>query len=187
LLGRLDGPTSGALAFGLACGAPLAVQASVPWNDVGPVYGDYLDGSRSLRELWDVTNAEEWRGAMTALLTGGSAEPGAAEAYAERLRADGLPAVRDTSAHALGRAVHLARWGLEARLCDQATAERLIIEAGERCGDRYGSWAELSAAWALGQALRLGDEGYDAALTVHSVLTEATDGPWQTIPWDHAD
>ena len=78
----------------------------------------------------------------------------------------------------------MARWGLEARFCDQVTAERLISEAGERCRRRYGSWAELSAAWALGQALRLGDEGYDAALAAHRTLTEADGGPWQIVPWE---
>jgi hypothetical protein len=159
------------------------------------VYGDYIGGLRSLRDLWDVTNAEEWRGTMNALLAGAGHGPDAPPdldervgRYEERLRADGLPPldgpVRDTSAHALGRAVHMARWGLEAHFCDQVTAERLITEAGERCRRRYGSWAELSAAWALGQALRLGDEGYDAALAAHRTLTGAAGGPWQTLPWE---
>jgi hypothetical protein len=194
LLARIDGPADEALAFGLACGAPLAVQASVPWNDTGPVYGDYIGGLRSLRDLWDVSNAEEWQGTMNALLGGAGHDPDAPPdlderiaRYEERLRADGLPPprgpVRDMSAHDLGRAVHMARRGLEAHFCDQVTAERLITEAGERCRQRYGSWAELSAAWALGQALRLGDEGYDAALAAHRTLTEAADGPWQTVPW----
>jgi hypothetical protein len=68
LLTRLDGPVAGPLAFGLACGALLAVQGAVPWNDVGPVYGDYIGRMRSLRDTWGVTNAEQWRESVDALL-----------------------------------------------------------------------------------------------------------------------
>jgi hypothetical protein len=111
--------------------------------------------------------------------------------YEERFRADGLlppgGIVRGTHAYDLGRAVNMARWGLEAQFCDQVTAERLIIEAGERCRWHYGSWAELSAGYALGRVLRLGEResaGYDSVLAAHRVLTEAPDGPWQTVTWE---
>jgi hypothetical protein len=113
--------------------------------------------------------------------------------YEERFRADGLlpPGgfVRGTQAYDLGRAVNMARWGLEAQFCDQATAERLIIEAGERCRPHYGSWAELSAGYALGRVLRLDGQdsaGYDSVLAAHRVLTDAADGPWQTVAWEPA-
>jgi hypothetical protein len=75
LLTRLDGPAAGPLAFGLACGALLAVQAAAPWNDVGPVYGDYIGRMRSLRDTWGVTNAAQWRERMDTLLSGDGGDP----------------------------------------------------------------------------------------------------------------
>jgi hypothetical protein len=213
----------------------------VPWNDIGPVYGDYVGRMRSLRGTWGVTDAGEWREAMSALLGGDSAgsrtsfvlslrhevarrtgrpvEAGSWREiiqhrcrdrgippetacglldlatrigrYEERFRADGLlPAgghVHSTLAYDLGRAVTMARWGLEAQFCDQATAERLIIGAGERCLRHYASWTALSAGYAMGGALRTaGEESgprYDAALAVHRILTGAAGGPWQTVTW----
>jgi hypothetical protein len=111
--------------------------------------------------------------------------------YEERFRADGLlpPGgyVHSVLGYDLGRAVNMARWGREAHFCGQATAERLIIGAGERCRRHYGSWAALSAGYVLGRVLRFDEERfgtwYDSALAAHRVLAEATDGPWQTLPW----
>jgi hypothetical protein len=112
--------------------------------------------------------------------------------HEERFRADGLlPAdgdVHSVAAYDFGRAVHMARWGREAHFCDQATAERLVISAGEGCRRHYDSWATLSAGYALGQVLR-SDGGefpasYDTALAAHRLLAEAADGPWQTVPWE---
>jgi hypothetical protein len=235
LLTRIDGPDEEALTFGLACGALLAVQSAVPWNDLGPVYGDYLDRMRSLREDWDVTNAEDWLVTMNSLLGEESGDPRATLALAlrheearrtgervgrerwratieawcrdnavppdplldlsetisrheERFRADGLlPAdgdVHSVAAYDFGRAVHMARWGREAHFCDQATAERLVISAGEGCRRQYDSWAALSAGYALGRMLRLNGREYATVLAAHRTLTGAADGPWQTVGWE---
>jgi tetratricopeptide (TPR) repeat protein len=241
LLTRTGGPVEGPLAFGLACGALLAVQGAVPWNDVGLVYEDYLDRMRSLRDMWGITNAEEWLGTMNALLGESGGDPraslvlllrheearrtehrvepdawrraierwcredgvpeetvgallglaGTIGRYEERFRADGLlPAggfVHSTLAYDFGRAVNMVRWGREAQFCDQATAERLVIGAGEQCRRHYGSWEALSAGYVLGRVLRFDDEEfgtwYQSALAAHRVLTEATDGPWQALTW----
>jgi hypothetical protein len=239
LLTRIDGPDDDAVTFGLACGALLAVQGAVPWNDLGVVYGDYLDRMRSLRDSWGVTNAEEWLVTMNSLLGEESSDPRATlvlalrheearrtgqrvgpdgwratvEAwcrdndiapdplldltetigrYEERFRADGLlPAdgdVHSVAAYDFGRAVNMARWGREAHFCDQATAERLVISVGEGCRRHYDSWAALSAGYALGRVLRFDGEEfgtwYATVLAAHRLLTEAADGPWQTVAWE---
>ncbi|WP_163571770.1 DUF1266 domain-containing protein [Fodinicola feengrottensis] len=57
-----------------------------------------------------------------------------------------------------GRAVNVIRWGLAARYCDRAAAERLITQAGELSQATYGSWHEYSLGYALGRVLRF-DEG----------------------------
>jgi hypothetical protein len=239
LLTRIDGSTDEPLTFGLACGALLAVQGAVPWNDIGVVYEDYLDRMRSLRDMWGVTNAEEWLVTMNTLLgeessdrratlvlalrheearrTEGRVEPDhwrrTVEAWCrdndvaadplldltetigrceERFRADGLLPpdgdVHTVAAYDFGRAVNMARWGREAHFCDQATAERLVISAGEGCRRHYDSWAALSAGYALGRVLRFDGEEfgtwYATVLAAHRLLTEATDGPWQTVAWE---
>jgi hypothetical protein len=239
LVSRIDGPREGPLVFGLACAAPIAVHDAVPWNDLGPVYGDYIDRMRTLRDTWGVTDARRWRETVTSLLGGGDprtsfvltlrhdearrtgrpVEPGAwpeiirlrcrehamppetvaglldlaarIGRYEERFRADGLlppdGRVHSTAAHDLARAVTMARWGLEAGFCDEATAEGIVADAGERCRRHYGSWSAVSAGYAMGGVLRAaGEEAgpwYDAALTAHRVLATAAGGPWQTVPW----
>ncbi|WP_051840371.1 DUF1266 domain-containing protein [Streptomyces sp. NRRL F-5126] len=68
LLTRYDGPTSGLLAQALACGAPLAVQGGLVWNDIGDVYDDYALDGQLLRESWGTSTYEEWRARMGVLL-----------------------------------------------------------------------------------------------------------------------
>jgi hypothetical protein len=235
LMARIEGPADDAVTFGLACGAPLAVHGAVPWNDLGVVYGDYLERMRSLREDWGVTNAEDWLVTMNSLLGEEGGDPrttlvlalrheearrtgerpgperwrATIEAwsrdndvppdplleltetigrYEERFRAEALlPAdgdVHSVAAYDFGRAVHMARWGREAHFCDQATAERLVISAGEGCRRHYDSWEALSAGYALGRVLRRGGEEFGAVLAAHRILTEAADGPWQTVGWE---
>ncbi|MBP0462015.1 DUF1266 domain-containing protein [Streptomyces montanisoli] len=68
LLTRYDGPRTGLLAQALACGAPLAVQGGLVWNDIGDVYDDYALDGQLLRESWDTTTYREWRARMDVLL-----------------------------------------------------------------------------------------------------------------------
>lgn len=118
LVTHFGGPLHGPLAQGLACGAPLAVHHSVPWNELGTTFLDHAEDARTLREQWSVTDPASWQQRLDQLLSGqfvpadteaalrargaaGTAKPaeGAAEApevpelvttYEERFRADGL-------------------------------------------------------------------------------------------------
>ncbi|MET9803529.1 DUF1266 domain-containing protein [Streptomyces sp. NPDC006368] len=78
------GPLFGPLAFGLACGAHLAVGNGVPWNEVGTVYREYLGQRRMLRESWGVTDHAGWQRQMAALLDYRNSP--AAPEYALRVR-----------------------------------------------------------------------------------------------------
>ncbi|MFJ8649627.1 DUF1266 domain-containing protein [Streptomyces sp. NPDC093546] len=78
------GPLFGPLAFGLACGAHLAVSNGVPWNEAGTVYVDYVSQRKMLRDSWDITDHQGWRHEMDALLEY-SNSPAAPE-YALRVR-----------------------------------------------------------------------------------------------------
>ncbi|MGA5410434.1 DUF1266 domain-containing protein [Streptomyces lavendulocolor] len=78
------GPLFGPLAFGLACGAHLAVSNGVPWNEAGTVCGDYTSERRRLRRSWDITDHDGWR-RQTAFLLDYSNSPAEPE-YALRVR-----------------------------------------------------------------------------------------------------
>ncbi|MGW2561982.1 DUF1266 domain-containing protein [Streptomyces sp. NPDC001514] len=69
------GPLYGPLAFGLACGAHLAVTNGVPWNEVGTVYLDYLAQRRMLRESWAISDNASWHQQMAALLDYSNSPP----------------------------------------------------------------------------------------------------------------
>jgi hypothetical protein len=111
--------------------------------------------------------------------------------YEARFRADGvLPSdgrVRSALAYDYGRAVNVARWGRGARLATTREAEEAVLRAGELCASAYGSWAELSAGYILGRALRFDEEAfgewYQSALTPHRILTEDPESPWHTVPF----
>lgn len=103
-----------------------------------------------------------------------------------RLRADGLLApdaqVPSIAAWNHARAVNLARWGLVAGYCDRATAELVVLRAGDRCRARYDSWEELSAGYLLGHELGLpSGDGYPAALRAHRLLTIDPASPWRRL------
>ncbi|QHC24644.1 DUF1266 domain-containing protein [Streptomyces sp. GS7] len=110
-------PQHGPVAQGLACGAPLAVHHSVPWNELGTAFLDYAADAQTLREQWSVTDPAGWQQRFDQLL-GGQFVPADTEAalrarhggteeaeapsgdapavpelvgrYEERFRADGL-------------------------------------------------------------------------------------------------
>ncbi len=70
-------PTSAArctvpIAQGLACGAPIAVHHSVPWNELGTAFLDHATDAETLREQWSVTDPAGWQQRLDQLLGGGS-------------------------------------------------------------------------------------------------------------------
>ncbi|MFD7105319.1 DUF1266 domain-containing protein [Streptomyces celluloflavus] len=76
---HLGGPLHGPLAQGLACGAPIAVQHSVPWNELGTAFLDHATDAQTLREQWSVADPASWQQRFDQLL-GGQFVPAEAEA-----------------------------------------------------------------------------------------------------------
>ncbi|MFI6051712.1 DUF1266 domain-containing protein [Streptomyces violascens] len=68
LIGLRHGALRGPLAYGLACGAHLALCNDVPWNEVGSVYQEYTSELRMLRESWDITDRAGWQQQLDFLL-----------------------------------------------------------------------------------------------------------------------
>ncbi|MFD9811817.1 DUF1266 domain-containing protein [Streptomyces sp. NPDC059080] len=184
------GPLHGPLAQGLACGAPLAVHHSVPWNELGTAFLDHASDAQTLREQWSVTDPASWQERLEQLL-GGRFLPAETEAalrarrdgdaseqdgeagvpelvtrYEERFRTDGLlPAdgcVDSVLALDLTHAVNLVRWGLGARLCAPPQAEQAVQRAGALAREAYGSWEGYAAGYALGRMLAF-DNGWFGA------------------------
>ncbi|TDC46719.1 DUF1266 domain-containing protein [Actinomadura sp. KC345] len=111
--------------------------------------------------------------------------------YEARFRADGLlkPDGRIESVYGydFGRAVNMARWGLNAGYCEAEEAEKCVLTAGGRAGQVYSSWGSFSAGYVLGRMLRF-DEGefgewYKRSLAGHRVLAEDPDSPWRRMAW----
>ncbi|MFI1158776.1 DUF1266 domain-containing protein [Streptomyces sioyaensis] len=90
LVTHFGGPLHGPLAQGLACGAPIAVHHSVPWNELGTAFLDHAADAETLRAQWSVTDPAGWQQRLDQLL-GGQFVPAQTEA-ALRARARG----RDT-------------------------------------------------------------------------------------------
>ncbi|MFE7571778.1 DUF1266 domain-containing protein [Streptomyces sp. NPDC057539] len=89
LIALRHGPLHGPLAYGLACGAHLAVGNGVPWNEVGTAYHDYTEEVALLRDSWDVTERTGWQRELNALLDARNSppEPDFALRVREELRA----------------------------------------------------------------------------------------------------
>ncbi|RFU36929.1 DUF1266 domain-containing protein, partial [Actinomadura logoneensis] len=111
--------------------------------------------------------------------------------YEERFRADGLLRphghVADVDAYDYGRAVNVARWGVNAGLCDADTALDCTLTAGYRAYRTYDSWEEFSAAYILGRMLQF-DEGefgelYLQSLEGHRILMTEPASPWRLMAW----
>ncbi|MCZ0973066.1 DUF1266 domain-containing protein [Streptomyces albulus] len=64
------GPLHGPVARGLACGAPLAVHHSVPWNELGTAFLDYSTDAETLRAQWSVGDPVSWQQRFEQLLGG---------------------------------------------------------------------------------------------------------------------
>jgi hypothetical protein len=56
-----SGPTTGPIAFGLACGAHMAVNQGVAWNDLEGAGFPKLELKANLAEMWGVHDHTDWR------------------------------------------------------------------------------------------------------------------------------
>ncbi len=90
LVTHFGGPLHGPVAQGLACGAPIAVHHSVPWNELGTAFLDHAADAQTLREQWSVTDPAGWQQRLDQLL-GGQFVPAETE-KALRARARGRKA-----------------------------------------------------------------------------------------------
>ncbi|MEJ8651312.1 DUF1266 domain-containing protein [Streptomyces sp. MS1.AVA.3] len=90
LVTHFGGPLHGPVAQGLACGAPIAVHHSVPWNELGTAFLDHAADAQTLREQWSVTDPASWQQRLDQLL-GGQFVPAETE-QALRARARGRKA-----------------------------------------------------------------------------------------------
>jgi hypothetical protein len=61
-------PTTGPLAFGLACGAHMAVNQGVAWNDIEGAGFPKMELKANLAEMWGVHDNTDWRRASEAKL-----------------------------------------------------------------------------------------------------------------------
>lgn len=111
--------------------------------------------------------------------------------YEARLVADGVLVqgdfVRDMVAYDYGRAVNFARWGVHAQYTDPGTAESLIMHAGGQSRRHYSSWAEISAGYILGRALRFDNDTfgdfYTEPVAAHHTLMTHPHSPWVNLPF----
>ncbi|WP_067467403.1 DUF1266 domain-containing protein [Actinomadura macra] len=111
--------------------------------------------------------------------------------YESRFRADGLLSpdgrVESVYGYDFGRAVNMARWGLNAGYCDAEEAEKCVLTAGHRAHQVYPSWESFSAGYILGRMLRFDDgefgEWYERSLTGHRILTDDPSSPWRRMTW----
>lgn len=65
-------PTTGPIAFGLACGAHMAVNQGVAWNDLEGAGFPKLELKANLAEMWGVHSDIDWRRATEAKLAQGT-------------------------------------------------------------------------------------------------------------------
>ncbi|MFJ9636325.1 DUF1266 domain-containing protein [Streptomyces sp. NPDC101178] len=75
LLALRHGALHGPLAYGLACGAHLAIAAAVPWNEVGTVCREYERERGQLRGSWGITDHAGWRRELDILLDARNSPP----------------------------------------------------------------------------------------------------------------
>ncbi|MCP2342320.1 DUF1266 domain-containing protein [Actinomadura rupiterrae] len=111
--------------------------------------------------------------------------------YEERFRKDGLlrphGQVSSVYGYDFGRAVNMARWGLNAGYCDGEAAQDCSLTAGYRAYRTYDSWEEFSAGYILGRMLRFDDgefgDWYLRSLEGHRILTTDPASPWRRMAW----
>jgi len=226
-------PASGPVAFGLACGAHMAVNQGIAWNDLAGTGFPKMELRENLAEMWGVHDHADWRQVTEAKLAEHTdnlehvavdlrRQAGAVDyaswrmaideaarmgrvrthsrpalvaaadritRYEERFRTDGMITgiVSSVRVYDWGRAVNLARWGLRAGYCDRTQAEHVVRRAGQLCATHYGSWADLSAGFALGRLLFFDDEDfavhYVTVREAHRKLLDAPESPFRLLPW----
>lgn len=88
LVTHFGGPLHGPVAHGLACGAPIAVHHSVPWNELGTAFLDHAADAQTLREQWSVADPATWQQRLDQLL-GGQFVPAGTEAALRARRSAG--------------------------------------------------------------------------------------------------
>ncbi|MFE1773582.1 DUF1266 domain-containing protein [Streptomyces sp. NPDC059008] len=88
LVTHFGGPLHGPVAQGLACGAPLAVHHSVPWNELGTAFLDHAADARTLHEQWSVTDPAGWQQRLDQLLAGQFVPADTEQALRARAAAD---------------------------------------------------------------------------------------------------
>ncbi|MEU9115296.1 DUF1266 domain-containing protein [Streptomyces sp. NPDC048483] len=158
------GPLHGPLAQGPACGAPLAVHHSVPWNELGTTFLDHATDAATLREQWSVTDPASRRQRLDQLLGGQFVPAGTQTALRERAGA--------------GKG--------DADGCAPPQAEQAVLRAGARAAEVYDSWEEFAAGHALGRMPaydngRFGQQ-YAETLHIHRTLTQDPASPWRGLP-----
>ncbi|MFF4602539.1 DUF1266 domain-containing protein [Streptomyces sp. NPDC001339] len=89
LVTLFSGPLHGPVAQGLACGAPVAVHHSVPWNELGTAFLDPATDAETLRGQWSVTDPATWQQRLDQLLGGQFVPAGTEAALRARNAADG--------------------------------------------------------------------------------------------------
>ena len=95
LVTHYGGPLHGPVAQGLACGAPIAVHHSVPWNELGTAFLDHAADAQTLRDQWSVTDPASWQQRLDQLL-GGQFVPAETEAALRARARPGMPGPRRT-------------------------------------------------------------------------------------------
>jgi len=95
-------------------------------------------------------------------------------------------AVQTQAVWDLGRVVNMARWGMQCGFCDRASAEHIVLRAGQLCAERYPNWFELSAAYILGRVIKMGRQGdpeewYAETLQTHLALVKSEVSPFRTL------
>ncbi|ARF58315.1 hypothetical protein B1H19_32720 [Streptomyces gilvosporeus] len=139
------GPLTGPLAQGLACGAPLAVHHSVPWNELGTLFLDPATDAQTLREQWSVTDPATWQQRLAQLLAG-QFVPAPAEAALRRraatdggaANADGQPAApKETGSSADAAQADAQQTGSTAGPAQSAAQEAELPELVTRYEDRF--------------------------------------------------
>ncbi|MFE4020839.1 DUF1266 domain-containing protein [Streptomyces sp. NPDC059101] len=142
LVTHYGGPLHGPVAQGLACGAPLAVHHSVPWNELGTAFLDYSTDAETLRAQWSVADPMSWQQRFDQLL-GGQFVPAETEAALRaRAGAPGPGATGDTPAD--GAAAPAVP-----ELVDRYE-ERFRTDGLLPAGGRVGSLAALDLVHAVG-------------------------------------
>lgn len=166
--------------------------------NIGPEVDAVLDVRRTLLRQQGHYDLLTWENAVGDWARRQGGEPdelvrlaGVVTRYESRFRTDGLlphdGIVTSVFGYDFGRAVNMARWGFGGRFCDYATAERIVLRAGELCRRHYTSWADFSAGYALGRVIRFDEEQYGhmyvSVLGPHRLLMGDRTSPWWHVPF----